>query len=317
MAINFINLTEKKKTYYLESEYELQRLFLDLFLKEKDIVVLDGSKSYGNVLLESNFNGRIIAIMHNKHYFGYDPMNEFNLANKPVLENIDRIYKIVTASNKQCTDIVERLNNCEQVITIPVGIKSNNKRNDLAISPEKVIRIGVVARYAEQKRLEHAIQAFSLIQKQFTNSELHLYGFSDPHNYQTIKELKDLVEELHLTSSVKFRGYFSDLNEEYKKMHFKILTSRFEGFCIAVLEAISRGIPVVSYDINYGPADMIDDGDSGYLVKNGDYKQLANCVIKLINDPELYNSFSKAAYLKANDFSKEKNLELWGTILKE
>lgn len=306
----------KNQTHYLKGDQALQKLFLDLFLKDEDIVVLDGSKSFGEALVNSTFGGEIIAVLHSKHYIGYDPQNALNSSNKVALQNLERIYKVITASELQRQDVVERFHNPEQVVTIPVGVRTEVPKNQVIIDKEKPIKIGVVARYSVEKRLDHAIRAFSLVHQVYPNSELHLYGFSDARdNYKTQRELVQLAKSLNVYSAVKFRGYITDLTKEYQQIHIKILTSLYEGFCLAILEAISRGIPTVAYDIKYGPSDMIDDDSSGYLVENGNYEQLADRILRLIDNPYRYQAFSNQAYQKAKDFSKEKILELWQTIL--
>lgn len=306
----------ENQTHYLKGDQALQTLFLEMFLKDDDIVVLDGSKSFGEVLVNSSFGGKIIAVLHSKHYIGYDPKNDLNSSNKTALENLERIYKVITASELQRQDVIERFHNPEQVVTIPVGVRTEVVKNQIVIDTDKPIKIGVVARYSVEKRLDHAIRAFSLVHQVYPNSELHLYGFSDARdNFKTQRELVQLAKSLNVYSAVKFRGYITDLTKEYQQMHIKLLTSLYEGFCLAILEAISRGIPTVAYDIKYGPSDMIDDDRSGYLVENGNYEQLADRILRLIDDPNCYQDFSNQAYQKAKEFSKESILELWQTIL--
>ncbi|WP_242491632.1 glycosyltransferase [Holzapfeliella floricola] len=55
----------------------------------------------------------------------------------------------------------------------------------------------------------------------------------------------------------------------------QLLTSSVEGFAMSVLEGLSNGVPQISYDIKYGPKDIITDGEDGYLVKPDDIDELA------------------------------------------
>ena len=77
------------------------------------------------------------------------------------------------------------------------------------------------------------------------------------------------------------------------------MTSAFEGYPLASLESLSRGCPVVSYDIKYGPQEQITDGVDGFLVPNGDERTMADRIIALIDNPELVRSLSVAALNKA------------------
>ena len=73
------------------------------------------------------------------------------------------------------------------------------------------------------------------------------------------------------------------------------MTSSFEGYPLSTLESMSRGCPVVSYDIKYGPREQISDGVEGFLVPAGDVELLAQRVIELLRSPELVRRMSAAA----------------------
>ena len=62
-----------------------------------------------------------------------------------------------------------------------------------------------------------------------------------------------------------------------------LLTSLYEGFALVIQESIANGTPVISYDIKYGPRDMIQDGVNGYLVEDGNIDQLAECIHKYLS----------------------------------
>ena len=77
------------------------------------------------------------------------------------------------------------------------------------------------------------------------------------------------------------------------------MTSAFEGYPLSTLESMSRGCPVVSYDIKYGPREQITDGVDGFLVPAGDTALLAQRVIELLQSPELVRRMSAAARARA------------------
>ena len=74
-----------------------------------------------------------------------------------------------------------------------------------------------------------------------------------------------------------------------------LMTSSFEGYPLSTLESMSRGCPVVSYDIKYGPREQITDGVDGFLVPRGDVAALAERVVELLRSPELVARMSAAA----------------------
>lgn len=174
----------------------------------------------------------------------------------------------------------------------------------------------MIARYYEEKRIDHAIKAFSVFQKIYPHAELHLYGFGDARDkYKTENELIRLVKELDLTESVFFRGYLINLSDEWQTLHAQLVTSRFEGFCLAIIEGMSRGVPTVAYNINYGPKDLINDNQSGFLVESGDINSLANKMQELLRDEQRFLRISKDAYNSAQKFNSKVIISEWVDVL--
>ncbi len=79
---------------------------------------------------------------------------------------------------------------------------------------------------------------------------------------------------------LNFMSFKTHINEEIAKAELMLSTSKMEGFGLAILESLSVGTPVISYDIDYGPSEPIQDGFNGYLVPKGDINQM---VERLIN----------------------------------
>lgn len=302
---------------YLASEAELITYFFSKLFTKEDIVLLDKNILVAGPLVETQNVGKRVAILHSKHYSGIDPLNgRISAPYKNVFNHLDSFDYIVCSTQKQRQDLVDRFDDENKFRCIPVGIRKECQKNSLEVGDNTKIRIGVVARYYVEKRLDHVIKAFKKIHWFLPNTELHLYGFGDAREkYKTEKELIELRHQLNLDDSVKFRGYLVDLDDEYKQMHLILLTSSFEGFCLALLEGISYGVPAVSYDINYGPRDMVESGRSGYLVKDGDIEALADKVIEVLSDPKRYTDFSMCSYEKSKQFAKEQLFDKWKKII--
>lgn len=313
-----IKVHEKEGTStVLKQEKELIIFFLRKLLTKKDTVISDKNILVADALIQVSEVGKKIAILHSKHYLGTDSQKgRISGPYREVFSDLDKFDYVVCSTGQQQADLALRFNNAEKFVCIPVGIRKDVRKNRSNIVRKKPIKIGVVARYYEEKRLDHVIKAFKIIHSILPFTELHLYGFGDGReNYKTEKELIRLTNQLNLKEAVKFRGYLLDLDEEYKKMHLILLTSRFEGFCLALLEGISYGIPAISYDINYGPREMIDSGSSGYLVTNSCIDELARKVIHLLSDAKQYDDFSKESFKKSKEFSKQRILDKWEQII--
>ena len=93
------------------------------------------------------------------------------------------------------------------------------------------------------------------------------------------------------------------------------MTSWYEGYPLSTIESMSRGCPVVSYDIKYGPREQISDGVDGFLVPPGDVDMVARRVIELLESPELVRRMSEAAIERAKRFGPAESLASWADVL--
>ena len=89
------------------------------------------------------------------------------------------------------------------------------------------------------------------------------------------------------------------------------LTSTFEGFGLVIVEAMSCGLPVISYNCPCGPKDIISDGTDGFLVPLNDEQCLAEKINLLIENEALRKQMSKAALIKSQKFTAKEVISLW------
>jgi glycosyltransferase involved in cell wall biosynthesis len=92
------------------------------------------------------------------------------------------------------------------------------------------------------------------------------------------------------------------------------MSSRFEGFGLVLIEAMECGLPVVAFDCESGPAEIIKDGFNGLLVRNSDISALASSMKKLMNNEELRISMGHNAVCKAGDYAMDNIMEKWRNL---
>jgi poly(glycerol-phosphate) alpha-glucosyltransferase len=170
--------------------------------------------------------------------------------------------------------------------------------------PGKVV---VVSRLSPEKDVAAAVEAFAMVHQVIPNARLEVWG-SGPLE----SDLRALAERLGLDGVVRFRGYTQNANSVFQSAECSLVTSKWEGFSLAVMESLANGTPVVAYDVKYGPAAMIRDGINGHLVEPGDRAALADRVIGLLSAPDWQKAaMPEQAIRQMEDFSEDKLAQRW------
>lgn len=163
-----------------------------------------------------------------------------------------------------------------------------------------------VGRFTYQKGLERMLEAWKIVVSKRNDWTLKLVGEGEQK-----EQLKQQCQKLGITGNVIFAPATKDIEKEYINSSLFLLTSRFEGFGLVLVEAMQCGVPCVSFDCPYGPSDIIDNGVNGYLVENGNVEEFAKATLKLIEDDELRREMGKAAIEKAKQYLPENIMPKW------
>ena len=142
--------------------------------------------------------------------------------------------------------------------------------------------IVTVSRLDKFKRIDDSIKAFSLIADKHPAVNYEIFG-TGPEE----ASLKDLIKSLKLEKRIHLNGYTDKPLECFASAEFSLFTSRYEGFGLTLLESLAQECPVISYEVMYGPLEIIKDSTNGLLVPNGNVEALANAIDRLLSDPAL------------------------------
>lgn len=200
----------------------------------------------------------------------------------------------------------------DRVVTIanwiPRGLMDTARQCDA--SSKRLLWAG---RLDREKGVDHLFEIASLVLPDHPDWVWDVYGS------QVLGDggfdLAARVEEAGLSAQVRLCGVYSDAREVFPSHSIGTLTSYREGLPLFLLEGSAFGLPLVSFDIDTGPRDIIDDGCNGRLVAPYDCEAYARVLGELMDSAELRRSMSVAARKRAERFSEDAIYERWKALI--
>ena len=177
------------------------------------------------------------------------------------------------------------------------------------INSKKIITVG---RIDYQKGYEYLIEVAKSVFEKHPDWQWHIYGDGE-ENYKY--KIIDLIKQNNLENHLILQGNHSNIYDLYQNYSFYVMTSRYEGLPMVLLEAKAKKIPLISFDIHSGPSDIIRDGVDGFLIKPFDCEGMAEKICKLIENPGLRQNLSDNAHGNLDKFRKEKIVKQWCDLI--
>ncbi len=173
----------------------------------------------------------------------------------------------------------------------------------------KVICVG---RLNEQKGYEYLIDAWAIVSKRHPDWILNVYGSGEMEEM-----LQKRINERGVSQSLFLNKPTSAIMDRYLDSSIYVMSSRFEGFPMVLLEAMSCGLPCVSFDCPNGARDLIVDGENGFLVDYLDFEQLAEFICKLIENEPLRKKMGIHAKENVKQYLPAEIMKLWTGLFSE
>lgn len=167
-------------------------------------------------------------------------------------------------------------------------------------------RLAMMCSLIPRKRVDHAIRAFARVRTTVPAAQLHVHGGGALRD-----ELAQLSTDLGVADDVILHGHVADLSEAWRHADAFVLTSANEGQGLVVLEALGHGIPVISYEMPYGPGDMLARG-GGILVPDGDEDVLASAMLDVIGDRARREALAEDARTVAETMNPTASMTAFG-----
>jgi glycosyltransferase involved in cell wall biosynthesis len=168
---------------------------------------------------------------------------------------------------------------------------------------KKIISIG---RLTEQKGFDMLIDAWEIVARKHADWTVSVYGEG-----QWYDMLQEQIKRKNLSNSFKIEKFVTNVIDKYSESSIYVMSSRFEGFGMVLIEAMSCGVPVISFNCPDGPSEIIEQNVDGFLVENGNIEQLAEKINYLIEEDEIRIKMGIQAVHNVDRYSPEKIMQKW------
>ncbi|WP_458699897.1 glycosyltransferase family 4 protein [Sulfurospirillum sp. 1307] len=298
-----LDLLKQSENIFQSIKNSIKRIFvLKKKLKEIKADVNISFMTHTNILsiIASKLNNQKIIVSERTIYDFY------NSKMLNILRKI--IYPFSNELITQTKSDAQNYNFSNNIKIIYNPINFTNNDNDILYSQKREI-ILAVGRLDKQKGFDNLIRAYANIK---TDWKLYIAGEGKER-----QNLEKLIELLQLNDKVILLGNQKNIFEWYAKASIFVLSSRKEGFPNVLIEAMSMGCAVVSFDCPYGPGEIIEDGVNGILVGNQNIEKLTKSIQQLIDDESLRKRLSKEAVKVQEKYSIKKIASEWEKVMKK
>lgn len=219
------------------------------------------------------------------------------------VKNLAKLSKVVLLTHEEVAFWPELSNTIvipNPIITPESGRSTNEQKQVIA-----------VGRYAPQKGFDLLIESWAMVSAKHPDWVLRIYGEG------MRKELQAQIDSLNIEKSCILEHTVPNITDKYCESSIFVLSSRFEGFGMVIVEAMSCGVPSISFDCPCGPKDIIKDQEDGLLVENGNINQLAEKICFLIENDEIRKQMGEKAYYNVKRYRMNNIVTHWTTLFNE
>lgn len=310
--------------------------FYNSFIIENriDVIVNQDGAGDGIELIDSIDNRGIkrISVIHNNPTFEYNWLfkDAIRLKNGSFIEKLKRIARVLlyyrtkqilkrslkrhydklmeggSYINVLSPSYIETIKRITPRLTDISAIANPNTYVEVSIPDKEKIVLFVGRIYNRSKRIEELLKIWKRISYDAPEWKLLIVGEGPDKSY-----MEKMAEGI---SSVEFLGY-QNPQKYYEKASILCMTSLFEGFPMAVTEAMQHGCVPIAYDTFPAIKDMINNGKDGFIIKAFDRKAYADSMLWIINDLEKLRAMSKSAISNVKRFDRDHIIDQWESLI--
>jgi glycosyltransferase involved in cell wall biosynthesis len=249
-----------------------------------DIVI--GTRPALNLLLPSVTRAGVICIGQEHMHLSAQP----SALREAIRRGYGRLDAVTTLTDRDREQYASLLGPGTPIVCLPNAVALDGEP-PAALNAPVLLAAG---RLTHQKGFDRLLRAFVPVAAQHPEWTLRICGGGPKR-----RRLEQLIDELGLEGRVVLRGRVANMARERAGASAFVLSSRFEGLPMVLLEAMAAGLPAVAFDCPTGPREVIDDGVNGLLVADGDEDALAAALLTVIEDVPLRHALGAAARASA------------------
>ena len=300
----------KKVIVYLKKQYVFKKLLKQELLRIRPDITISLLRREINFLTSINDGSKKIGELHvNRANYRNFEQGETNMLKtlfakfwmRNLVSNLKQLDKFVVLTEEDYHNWSE-LDNVT-VIPDPLTFSSSS------CSPLTEKRVIAVGRYVYQKGFDLLLKSWSIVEKKCPDWILTIIGQGERLQYE------NLIDELKIDRTrCKLLGPTERIQDEYMRSSLLVLSSRFEGFGMVLVEAMACGLPAVSFDCPCGPKDIIQNNVDGVLVESGNVEKLAEAIVMMIQNAEQRKNMATKAIENVQRFKMDQIAELWKSL---
>ena len=282
-----------------------QKLINYLEQENYDVVVgVAGEYSLLLSIIAKDINSKTIGWQHNS-YDAYLKTKEKYFWNEDQLFNkfIPELDKYLVLSDYDKIKFLSENNVESEVIFNPVSFKTNKISN---LKQKKFLAAG---RLTYQKGFDLLIEAFYEFSKSNHDWTLVIVGEGEEKG-----RLNKLIKKYNLEKRIKIKPFTDDIKKYFLESSILLLSSRWEGMPMIVLESLVMGVPIIAFDITSVQSSIINNYN-GILVEKYDVKEFSKAMIDLCNNEEEIICMGKNSLKKSKEFDIDFIYKQWVRIL--
>lgn len=306
------NLPVRKKICgYLRKRRLHKKRLAKLLMTERPDITVSLYPSESSFIPDIKDGSKKVLELHFNRYF------RLQYGRKGLLGLIDRIR------SKQDVSIAKKFDSfvvlteedrsywgdMENITVIPnAAMPLSDFRSDC--NAKRVIAVG---RLDYQKGFDRLLRIWAKVMKNQSLAawRLDIFGQGEWH-----EKLNEMIMELGIEDSAAIHHPVKNIAEKYMESSILAMTSNYEGFPMVMIEAMSMGLPVVTYDFKCGPKDIIKNMENGIIVDNGDENDFAKKLSTLMLDDDLRRKFGLKAQEVTATYSEKSVMCRWNNLFK-